>query len=51
MWDEVKHAIKTAGPGGGLIISASNMHAGVKVQNLQWMVEATKEFGEYPLKL
>ena len=47
----VKHAIKTAGPGGGYIVSAANMHPTVKVDNLRWMVEATKEFGNYPINL
>ena len=41
--------IKTAGSGGGFIISATNMHPAVKVQNLSWMAEATREFGHYPL--
>ena len=47
----VKHSIKTAGPGGGYIVSPANMHPTVKVDNLRWMVEATKEFGEYPINL
>ena len=51
VFNEVRHCIKSAGSGGGLIISAANMHAGVKVQNLKWMAEATKEFGTYPLKI
>jgi len=49
VYDAVKYAIKTAGPGGGFIISAANMHPAVKVPNLRWMVEATKEFGTYPI--
>lgn len=51
VYDAVKYAIKTAGAGGGFIISAANMHPAVKVQNLRWMVEATRAFGEYPLSL
>ena len=51
VFNEVKHCIKSAGQGGGLVISAANMHADVKVQNLRWMVEATREFGQYPLKI
>jgi uroporphyrinogen decarboxylase len=51
VFDAVKYAIKTAGPGGGFIVSAANMHPHVKVQNLRWMVEATREFGSYPLKV
>ena len=51
VYKAVKYAIKTAGPGGGFIVSAANMHPGVKVQNLKWMVEAAKEYGKYPLNL
>ncbi|NVM36996.1 MAG: hypothetical protein HWN81_15475 [Candidatus Lokiarchaeota archaeon] len=51
VYDAVKYAIKTAGPGGGYIVSAANMHPGVKVQNLRWMIEAVQTFGNYPIKL
>ncbi|MFX0010321.1 MAG: uroporphyrinogen decarboxylase family protein [Candidatus Hermodarchaeota archaeon] len=51
VYNSVKHAIKTAGPGGGYIVSAANMHPGVKADNLRWMVEATKKFGNYPITL
>ncbi|MBY8988357.1 MAG: nucleoside 2-deoxyribosyltransferase, partial [Candidatus Lokiarchaeota archaeon] len=51
VFNSVKHAIKTAGRDGGFIVSAANMHPAVKVDNLQWMVEATKEFGDYPINL
>jgi uroporphyrinogen-III decarboxylase len=51
VYDAVKYAIKTAGPGGGFIVSAANMHPGINVKNLQWMVEATHKFGRYPLSL
>ena len=51
VYDAVKYAIKTAGPGGGFIVSAANMHPAIKVQNLRWMIEATHEFGNYPLDL
>ncbi len=51
VYNAVKYAIKTGGPGGGFIVSAANMHPGVEVQNLKWMVEATKEYGDYPLNL
>jgi hypothetical protein len=47
----VKNAIKTAGPGGGYICSATNMHPGVEPQNLKWMVETVKKFGNYPINL
>ncbi|MFX0072052.1 MAG: uroporphyrinogen decarboxylase family protein [Candidatus Hermodarchaeota archaeon] len=51
VYDAVKFAIKTAAPGGGFIVSAANMHPGVSVENLRWMVEATKKFGNYPINL
>ena len=51
VYDSVKYAIKTAGFGGGFIVSAANMHPAIKVQNLRWMIEATHEFGNYPLDL
>jgi uroporphyrinogen-III decarboxylase len=51
VYDAVKYAIRTAGPGGGFIVSAANMHPAVKVQNLKWMIEATHIFGEYPLNI
>ena len=51
VFNSVKRSIKTAGPGGGFIISAANMHPAVKVDNLKWMVEATKKFGTYPINL
>ena len=50
VYDAVKYAIKTAGTSGGFIVSAANMHPAVKVPNLRWMVEATKEFGKHPLR-
>ncbi|MHA1525710.1 MAG: uroporphyrinogen decarboxylase family protein [Promethearchaeota archaeon] len=49
VYDAVKYAIKTGGPGGGFVVSAANMHPGVNVPNLRWMAEATKEYGTYPL--
>lgn len=51
VYNAVKYAIKTAGPGGGFMVSPANMHPDVKVQNLKWMVEATHEFGKYPIQL
>lgn len=45
----VKYAIRTAGPGGGFILSASSMHPAIQVQNLQWMVEVAHKYGKYPM--
>lgn len=49
--DAVKYAIKSLGPGGGYILSPSNSHPAMSYQRIQWMVEATKKYGEYPLRL
>jgi len=49
--DAVKYAIKTAAPGGGFILSPENMLHTVRIQNLQWMVEAAHQFGTYPISL
>jgi uroporphyrinogen decarboxylase len=49
--DAVKHAIKNLGPGGGYMLSPSNSHPAMSLKRIQWMIEATKKFGEYPLKL
>ncbi len=51
VYNSVKYAIKTGGPGGGFMVSAANMHPGVKLDNLKWMIEATKKFGDYPINL
>jgi uroporphyrinogen decarboxylase len=51
VFEAVKYAIKIAGPGGGFIVSAANMHPGVNVENLKWMVQATREYGKYPLNI
>jgi len=49
---EVKDCIRKAGYGGGYICMSSNtVHSGVKPENYLAMVEAIKEFGQYPLAL
>jgi uroporphyrinogen decarboxylase len=49
---ETKEVIKKAGKGGGLICMSSNsVHSGVKPENYVAMVEAIREFGEYPLSI
>jgi uroporphyrinogen decarboxylase len=45
----VKDAIKVMGHGGGFMISSSNFHPGMSVENLKWMIEATLKYGVYPL--
>ena len=47
--EAVRKAIEIAGPGGGFIVSTTNMHPAVKPENLKWMVEATKKYGVYPI--
>ncbi len=47
----VKSAIKAAGPNGGFVISPENMMHTVRVEALKWMVEATHQFGTYPLNI
>ncbi len=51
VYKAVKTAIKSAAPGGGFILSASNMIKSVKIENLKHMVEATHEYGTYPINL
>ena len=49
---EVKAAIAKAGPGGGYIMMSSNsLHSSVKPENYKAMVEATRAYGQYPLRL
>jgi len=47
----VKHAIKILGPGGGFMLSPSNTHPAMNYKQIKWMIEATKQYGVYPLKL
>ncbi|MHA1232346.1 MAG: uroporphyrinogen decarboxylase family protein [Candidatus Helarchaeota archaeon] len=47
----VKEAIKKGAPGGGYFLSPSNMINSIKVENLKWMVEAAKKYGQYPINL
>jgi uroporphyrinogen decarboxylase len=46
----VKKAIEIAGPGGGFMVSSTNIHPAVRPENLRWMIEATKKYGAYPIK-
>jgi len=48
---ETKEVIRKAGKGGGLVCMSSNsIHSGVKPENYVAMIEAIKEFGQYPLQ-
>lgn len=47
----VKECIQKASPGGGHIISSSNViHDGVPPENYEAMINATKEYGNYPIQ-
>jgi len=46
----VKETIAKASVGGGHIMASSNsIHPAVRPENYQAMVQATREFGQYPL--
>ncbi|MCL4415973.1 MAG: hypothetical protein M1365_04650, partial [Actinobacteria bacterium] len=48
----VKECIKKASPGGGHILSSSNIiHKGVPPENFMAMIKSGREFGEYPIKI
>jgi len=48
--EEVKNCIRKAGGGGGFICSSSNtIHSAVRPNNYVAMVNAIREFGQYPL--
>ena len=49
---EVKDAIRKAGPGGGYIMASSNsLHSSVKPENYRALVETTRTYGRYPLDM
>ena len=48
--DEVKDIIKTAGPGGGYILTSGNSLASyLEPDNVEAMARAVKDYGQYPL--
>jgi uroporphyrinogen decarboxylase len=48
--EAVKETIAKAGVGGGYILASSNsIHPGVNPDNYKAMVEAAREYGQYPL--
>lgn len=48
----VKQTIQTASPGGGHIMCSSNViHDQIPPENYVAMIEATKEFGQYPIRV
>jgi uroporphyrinogen decarboxylase len=50
--EAVKECIRAASPGGGHILSSSNIiHDGVAPENFTAMLEAAREFGRYPINV
>ena len=50
--EAVKNCIKIAGPGGGYVLASSNtIPATAKLENVMMMVNATREFGAYPITI
>ena len=45
----VQSAIKAMGYRGGFMLSPANFHPGISVERLEWMIEASKKYGKYPL--
>jgi uroporphyrinogen decarboxylase len=49
---EVKYAIKNAAPGGGLVLTTSNVvPPGSKIENYTAMRESIAQYGKYPITL
>lgn len=51
VFDAVRESIRAAGEGGGYMVAPTNSHPDVSLERLEWMVEATKKYGRYPLDL
>ena len=50
--EEVKHAIRHAGPGGGFVMCSGNtLMPGTKWENYEAMRAATRKFGAYPISV
>lgn len=47
----VRKAIADAGQGGGFIVAPDHSHADISVERLQWMAEAVRQYGVYPLRM
>jgi uroporphyrinogen decarboxylase len=48
----VRDTIRQAAPGGGYIMSSSNtIHSSVKPENYRAMIDATHQYGTYPISL
>ena len=49
VFEAVRQCIADAGRGGGYILAPDHSHPGISAERLRWMVEAAKEYGNYPL--
>lgn len=50
--EQVKYALRHAAPGGGYAMTSGNsLLPGVKLENYRAMVEATRRYGSYPIRL
>jgi uroporphyrinogen decarboxylase len=50
--EEVRTAIEEAGPGGGLVVTASNVvPPGSKIENYRAMRQAIRDYGRYPIRV
>ena len=47
----VKFTIRNLGQDGGLIISPTNTHPAMNLQQIKWMIEAVQKYGTYPIKI
>ena len=48
--EQVKYAIRHAGPGGGLVLTSGNtLQVGTKYENYLAMLSAAREYGTYPI--
>lgn len=45
----VKHLLRTCAPGGRFLIGPVHSHSDVEVSKLKMMIEATREYGRYPI--
>lgn len=49
--DAVRACIRGVAPGGGYVLSSSNsIHGGIPAENFLTMIQAAREFGEYPIR-
>lgn len=47
--EEVRGCIRDGAQGGGYIMAATNSSSVLSHRNIRWMVEATEQYGTYPI--